>query len=147
MELSSSSEFREKISRSAALLERILKEDGVVYGVTTGYGDSCTVDVPPNLVAELPVHLTRFHGCAVNALVFTRHSLKFMEFLEQANPHALEHFMQVDSIGPESIARMQAKIDAGEWIAMVADRTSVSHQDRAIYCNFLGSEALLPPVA
>jgi histidine ammonia-lyase len=45
------------------LLDRILEEDGVVYGVTTGYGDSCTVEVPPNLVAELPVHLTRFHGC------------------------------------------------------------------------------------
>ncbi len=83
-------------------------------------------------------------GMTVNALVFTRHSLKFMEFLEQANPQALEHFMQVDTIGPESIARMQAKIDAGEWIAMVADRTSVSHQDRAIYCNFLGSEAPFP---
>ena len=45
------------------MLDRILEEDGVVYGVTTGYGDSCTVEVPPNLVAELPVHLTRFHGC------------------------------------------------------------------------------------
>lgn len=63
MELSRSSEFQAKISRSAALLDRILEEDGVVYGVTTGYGDSCTVEVPKNLVAELPVHLTRFHGC------------------------------------------------------------------------------------
>ena len=63
MELSSSSEFRAKISRGAALLERILEEDGVVYGVTTGYGDSCTVDVPASLVWELPLHLTRFHGC------------------------------------------------------------------------------------
>ncbi len=45
------------------MLDRILEEDGVVYGVTTGYGDSCTVEVPPNLVGELPVHLTRFHGC------------------------------------------------------------------------------------
>jgi len=63
MQLSSSSEFQEKISRSAALLDRILEEDGVVYGVTTGYGDSCTVEVPPHLIGELPVHLTRFHGC------------------------------------------------------------------------------------
>ncbi len=63
MELSSSSEFQAKISRGAALLDRILEEDGVVYGVTTGYGDSCTVDVPASLVWELPLHLTRFHGC------------------------------------------------------------------------------------
>jgi len=63
MQLSSSSAFQAKISRSADFLDRILDEDGVVYGVTTGYGDSCTVEVPANLVGELPVHLTRFHGC------------------------------------------------------------------------------------
>ena len=61
--LSESSEFRDKIARSADLLDRILEEDGVVYGVTTGYGDSCTVEVPASMVWELPVQLTRFHGC------------------------------------------------------------------------------------
>ena len=55
--------FRERITRGAELLDRILEEDGVIYGVTTGYGDSCTVDVPGDLAWELPVHLTRFHGC------------------------------------------------------------------------------------
>ena len=61
--LSDSSEFQEKIARSADLLDRILQEDGVIYGVTTGYGDSCTVEVPASLVSELPVQITRFHGC------------------------------------------------------------------------------------
>lgn len=83
-------------------------------------------------------------GMTINALVFTNHSLKFMEFLEEANPKAVEHLIQVDTIGPETIGRLTAKIDAGEWIAMVADRTSVAHQNRAIYCNFLGSEAPFP---
>ena len=55
--------FRERIVRGAELLDRILEEDGVIYGVTTGYGDSCTVDVPTELAWELPLHLTRFHGC------------------------------------------------------------------------------------
>lgn len=55
--------FRERISRGAGFLDRVLEEDGVIYGVTTGYGDSCTVDVPADLVWELPIHLTRFHGC------------------------------------------------------------------------------------
>jgi predicted LPLAT superfamily acyltransferase len=83
-------------------------------------------------------------GMTVNALVFTRHSLKFMEFLEEANPKAVEHLIQVDTIGPETIGRLNAKIDAGEWIAMVADRTPVSQERRAIYCDFLGSEAPFP---
>ena len=51
--------------RVSAFLERLLKEEGVIYGVTTGYGDSCTVAIPPNLVDELPLHLTRFHGCGL----------------------------------------------------------------------------------
>ena len=55
--------FRERICRGADLLDRILEEDGIIYGVTTGYGDSCTVDIPADLVWELPAHLARYHGC------------------------------------------------------------------------------------
>ena len=62
-EMNSNPEFIAKIDRGVAFLESLLKEDGVIYGVTTGYGDSCTVAIPPELVAELPLHLTRFHGC------------------------------------------------------------------------------------
>jgi histidine ammonia-lyase len=54
--------FRERIERGAAFLDRLLREDGVVYGVTTGYGDSCTVIIPPELIAELPHHLYTYHG-------------------------------------------------------------------------------------
>ncbi|MGL4603293.1 MAG: aromatic amino acid lyase, partial [Iodobacter sp.] len=55
--------FRGKIQKGADFLDRLLREDGVIYGVTTGYGDSCTVTIPPELVSELPHHLYTFHGC------------------------------------------------------------------------------------
>ena len=58
-------DFKEKISRGVTFLDKLLAEDGVVYGVTTGYGDSCTVELSPDLVQELPLHLTRFHGCGM----------------------------------------------------------------------------------
>ena len=61
--LSSEGGFRERIARGADFLEQLLQEDGVVYGVTTGYGDSCTVTIPPALVPELPHHLYTYHGC------------------------------------------------------------------------------------
>ncbi|MDD1782927.1 aromatic amino acid ammonia-lyase [Enterovibrio sp. ZSDZ35] len=63
--LNNSHAYTDKINRSVAFLERLLKEDGAIYGVTTGYGDSCTVAIPPSLVDELPLHLTRFHGCGL----------------------------------------------------------------------------------
>ncbi|EGR8990869.1 histidine ammonia-lyase [Vibrio vulnificus] len=67
--LNNSVEFTAKIDRGVAFLERLLKEEGVIYGVTTGYGDSCTVAIPPQLVEELPLHLTRFHGCGLGKVL------------------------------------------------------------------------------
>ena len=63
--LSSTPAFRERIERGAEFLDRLLREDGVIYGVTTGYGDSCTVNIPSALVAELPHHLYAYHGCGL----------------------------------------------------------------------------------
>lgn len=68
-ELGTSTEFRRRISRGAEFLDRLLAEDGVIYGVTTGYGDSCTVAIPPELVAELPHHLYTYHGVGAGRLL------------------------------------------------------------------------------
>ncbi len=50
--LSDSHEFCAGIARGADFLDRLLREEGTIYGVTTGYGDSCTVTVPLELVAS-----------------------------------------------------------------------------------------------
>ncbi len=63
--LSDAPEFRALIALGADFLDRLLRDEGSIYGVTTGYGDSCTVTVPPDLVAELPRHLYSFHGCGL----------------------------------------------------------------------------------
>lgn len=63
--LSDDPAFRAAIARGADFLDRLLREDGAIYGVTTGYGDSCTVTVPLSLVAELPHHLYTYHGCGM----------------------------------------------------------------------------------
>jgi len=63
--LSGDPAYRAMIQRGADFLDRLLREDGNIYGVTTGYGDSCTVNVPAELVAELPHHLYTYHGCGL----------------------------------------------------------------------------------
>ncbi|WP_158972358.1 histidine ammonia-lyase [Paraglaciecola sp. L3A3] len=65
VELSTDKSFTDKIDQGVRFLDQLLEEDGHIYGVTTGYGDSCTVEVPLSLVDELPIHLTRFHGCGL----------------------------------------------------------------------------------
>ena len=66
--LNQANKFQDKINAGADFLDRLLKEDGVIYGVTTGYGDSCTVNVPLDKVEELPLNLTRFHGCGLGEM-------------------------------------------------------------------------------
>ncbi len=67
--LSAAPAFRERIARGNAFLERLLEEDGVVYGVTTGYGDSCTRAVPPDDLESLPCQLYTFHGCGLGEVL------------------------------------------------------------------------------
>ncbi|GIU33466.1 aromatic amino acid ammonia-lyase [Shewanella schlegeliana] len=67
--LNQTEEYRAYIQKGAQFIDSLLKEEGVVYGVTTGYGDSCTVTVGLDLVHELPLHLTRFHGCGMGEIL------------------------------------------------------------------------------
>ena len=64
-EVSGDPAVRARIQHGADFLDRVLAEDGVIYGVTTGYGDSCTVVVPAELVHELPERLFTYHGCGL----------------------------------------------------------------------------------
>ena len=60
--LSGDSTFLARIEAGAAHVARTLAEQGVIYGVTTGYGDSVTTPVPPELVPELGHRLFTYHG-------------------------------------------------------------------------------------
>ena len=62
IELSQQAEFVTRIDKGGLFIDTLLREEGFVYGVTTGYGDSCTVSIPLDLVDELPKHLYTFHG-------------------------------------------------------------------------------------
>lgn len=81
VQLVADDEWRQRIQRGADFLDQLLEQDGVIYGVTTGYGDSCVVSIPKHQVNELPVQLLRFHGCGLGenfdhrttrAIVFVR---------------------------------------------------------------------------
>ncbi|MFC2994621.1 histidine ammonia-lyase [Acinetobacter sichuanensis] len=63
--LPATAEWRQLIQHGADFLDQLLEDEGVIYGVTTGYGDSCLVEIPTHQVHELPLHLSRFHGCGL----------------------------------------------------------------------------------
>ncbi len=57
--------YRARLQAGVDFLDSLLAQEGVIYGVTTGYGDSCVHAVPSELVPQLPVNLSRFHGCGM----------------------------------------------------------------------------------
>jgi histidine ammonia-lyase len=61
--------YRQRIAKGAQFLDSLLDKEGVIYGVTTGYGDSCVVAVPLQHVEALPRHLYTFHGCGLGKLL------------------------------------------------------------------------------
>ena len=65
VELSAQTDFVERIDKGALFIDTLLKKQGYVYGVTTGFGDSCSVSVPLELVDALPKNLYTFHGCGL----------------------------------------------------------------------------------
>lgn len=80
----------------------------------------------------------------VNALVSTRHSPKFNRVLESVNRKAFAGMIEIDSLGPDSVMKLQDRIDAREHIAILGDRVSVRHTERAIHAPFLGKPAPFP---
>ncbi len=57
------------LAAGAEQLARRLAAGEVVYGVTTGFGDSCVTSVPAEHVAQMPVNLMRFHGCGTGRIL------------------------------------------------------------------------------
>lgn len=78
VQLSDTRAFVERIDKGAQFIETLLREEGFVYGVTTGYGDSCTVSIPLAMAAELPRHLYTFHGCGLGSYFDERQTRAIM---------------------------------------------------------------------
>ncbi len=57
--------FRDRIRRGARQVADIVARGRQVYGISTGFGDSCTVSIPPDQLHALPLNLTRYHGCGM----------------------------------------------------------------------------------
>jgi len=88
-------------------------------------------------------------GIKVNALVFTEHAERFNKVMKEVNPRANLNLIQVTSLGPETAMHLQDKLNAGEWVAIVGDRTSAGkhqrgEQPRVVWSHFLGKPAPFP---
>ena len=65
IELPLNNDLRNKLQSSVDYLQTQLKNSKRIYGINTGYGDSCFVDIPPHLIHQLPQKLYTYHRCGL----------------------------------------------------------------------------------
>lgn len=97
--------YRQRIARGAQFLDSLLDKEGVIYGVTTGYGDSCVVPVPLEHVQALPRHLYTFHGCGLGRLLEAPATRAVLAARLQSLCHG------VSGVRVELLERLQAFLD------------------------------------
>lgn len=104
-QLQNDTTYREKIAKGARFLDTLLDKEGVIYGVTTGYGDSCVVAVPLHQVEALPRHLYTFHGCGLGRLLDEASTRAVLAARLQSLCHG------VSGVRVELLERLQAFLD------------------------------------
>jgi predicted LPLAT superfamily acyltransferase len=80
----------------------------------------------------------------INVLVFTEHAMRFNELLAQVNPQVQQRLIQVSTIGLDTAILLKQKIDAGEFVVIVGDRTPVNSSGNISHATFLGAQAPFP---
>jgi len=77
----------------------------------------------------------------MNALVFNRHAEIFNNTLNKINPDFNTHLIHVNNMGPETSIMLKNKIDTGEMVVIMGDRTAISSESRNCEIEFLGETA------
>lgn len=76
----------------------------------------------------------------INMLVHTRHAQAFNEALKKSGANDLR-LLQVSELDAATMLMLHERIDAGEWIAIAADRVPV-RGEKSASVNFLGHSTL-----
>jgi predicted LPLAT superfamily acyltransferase len=80
----------------------------------------------------------------VNAVVYTEHAKRFAGALAAADERFQVNLLQISSLGPDTAILLREKIDRGEMLVIVGDRTPPAENGRVVSADFLGRPALFP---
>lgn len=94
---------------------------------------------------EIARALSRFEpDVTINALVFNQHAVKFNSLLETLNPECKLNMIEIQDVNIQVAMDLKERVDRGEFIVIMGDRTSTTRPERTIPVNFLGETAYFP---
>ncbi len=80
-------------------------------------------------------------GVKLTVLVHTHHAGKFNRVLARVNPKSGFELLQVSEISPFTGMQLKQRVDAGEFIVITGDRTSLQNSDKVQTLSFLNKPA------
>jgi predicted LPLAT superfamily acyltransferase len=80
----------------------------------------------------------------ITAVVYTEHGRRFVDALRSANPRFAENLLEVADFGPETAVLLKERVDRGEILVIVGDRTPAAENGRWASALFLGHAAPFP---
>jgi predicted LPLAT superfamily acyltransferase len=93
---------------------------------------------------EVSRALSRRLGLRMTVLVHTRHAPNFNRLLQRYSGDSSIDLLQVDSFDVAMAIKLKKKIDRGQFIVIVGDRTPISGKGRVVRAPFLGDPASFP---
>ena len=127
--LSEDPAFRGRVASSCAFLEELLRDGVEVYGVNTGYGDSCTVAIPEDLLGDLPRNLTRYHGCGLGRSLDAQETLAVLmaRLCGLAQGYSAVRFELLEALAALINHRILPRIPAEGSVGASGDLTPLSY--------------------
>ncbi|HED18848.1 MAG TPA: glycosyltransferase family 2 protein [Gammaproteobacteria bacterium] len=80
-------------------------------------------------------------GLKLNVLMFTEHAERFNRVIREVNPDLADDIISISRIGIDTAILLKQKIEQGEYVVIVGDRTSANTPHRTQNAVFLGEQA------
>jgi predicted LPLAT superfamily acyltransferase len=83
-------------------------------------------------------------GLKLNVLVHTTHAPNFNRLLNRVDPDSSVSLIQTTEVNPATAMMLHDRIEQGEFVVIVGDRTPVIQSSRYSWASFLGHPAPFP---
>lgn len=83
-------------------------------------------------------------GLVLNVIMFTEHAESYNQIMSKINPRVANNIIAINTIGIDTAILLKQKIENGEYIVVLGDRTSPKSRERVQQINFLGQKASFP---